>query len=396
MDAKKLKLLKVAAVVIFILLGFSLVTTYLRMAEVEEELKLGKIKNNNTSFVVYGDERFYFSSEIVDGKPSFKLINRNEESDTEKVIQNYANIYTDSEILAKDNKIFYYTGDNTYVYDIATGKITLFAEGKMQDLTDEWYITLYEGVLYKGIYYHNTMNTKERYPLTSDGEVQYAYQDDNNLYYIARTSKNYYALIGLNKTDLTITVYDTVQGYDENYTQVYSNNEYIFTLVNYTNDSSQYALRIIRKSDKKDKWDVKIEKGAYSYVFLNEEFITDPTLLDENIYMLRFKTNDSGEKLQDAYVKFDLSAEEISLEKPELTPLCVYEYSAEIKGAQLIIYKDNKEINKVTLSGLKEGTLQITNVYQIDGETYYKVLTDPQRRISTYIKVDSENNAEIY
>ena len=160
MDAKKLKLLKVAAVVIFILLGFSLVTTYLRMAEVEEELKLGKIKNNNTSFVVYGDERFYFSSEIVDGKPSFKLINRNEESDTEKVIQNYANIYTDSEILAKDNKIFYYTGDNTYVYDIATGKITLFAEGKMQDLTDEWYITLYEGVLYKGIYYHNTMNTK--------------------------------------------------------------------------------------------------------------------------------------------------------------------------------------------------------------------------------------------
>ena len=112
--------------------------------------------------------------------------------------------------------------------------------------------------------------------------------------------------------------------------------------------------------------------------------------------MLRFKTNDSGEKLQDAYVKFDLSAEEISLEKPELTPLCVYEYSAEIKGAQLIIYKDNKEINKVTLSGLKEGTLQITNVYQIDGETYYKVITDPQRRISTYIKVDSENNAEIY
>ena len=40
MDAKKLKLLKLAAVVIFIFLGASLTMTYLRMAKVEEELKL--------------------------------------------------------------------------------------------------------------------------------------------------------------------------------------------------------------------------------------------------------------------------------------------------------------------------------------------------------------------
>ncbi len=396
MDAKKLKLLKLAAVVIFIFLGASLVMTYLRMADVEQELKLGKIRNNNTSLIAYGDEKFFFSSEIVDGKPSFKLINRNEETNEEKVIQDYLNTYTDSEILAKDNKLYYYTGIDTYVYDIATGKITLFAEGKMQYLTDEWYITLHEGVLYRGVYYHNTMNTKERYPLTSDGEVQYAYQDDKNLYYVARTSKNYYALLGLNKTDLTITVYDTVQGYEENYIQVTSNKDYIFALVELANNPAEYDLRIIRKNDKKDKWNVKIEKDAYSYVFLDEKFIADPKLLDENIYMLRFKTNDSGEKLQDAYVKFNLNTEEISLEKPALTSLCVYEYSAEIKGAQLIIYKDNKEIQKVTMSGQKEAELEVTAVYQIDEEFYYKVLIDPHRKISTYIKVDSENNAEIY
>ena len=382
MDAKKLKLLKLAAVVIFIFLGAS--------------LKLGNIRNNNASLIAYGDERFLFTSEIVDGKPSFKLIHRNEESSGEKIIQNFSNTYTDSEILAKDNKIYYYTGIDTYVYDIADGKITLFAQGEMQDLNEEWYVTLHEGILYKGIYYHNTMNTKEIYPLTSDGMVRYAYEDDVNLYYIARTSKNYYALLGLNKSDLTITVYDTVQGYDEQFVQVTSNDEYVYAIVEYMNDSTQYALRIIPKADKKNKWDVKLAKDEYSYVFLNERDLVDTKLLNDNLFMLRFKRNESGETLQDAYVKFDLKTEKIVLEKPELTDVSLYEYAAEIVGAQLIIYKDNKEIHKVTLSGQTEGEVKVTNVYKIDDETYYKVLVDPQRKISVYVRVNSENKAEIY
>lgn len=396
MDAKKLKLLKLAAVVIFIFLGASLTMTYLRMAKVEEELKLGNIRNNNASLIAYGDERFLFTSEIVDGKPSFKLIHRNEESSGEKIIQNFSNTYTDSEILAKDNKIYYYTGIDTYVYDIAEGKITLFAQGKMQDLNEEWYVTLHEGILYKGIYYHNTMNTKEIYPLTSDGMVRYAYEDDVNLYYIARTSKNYYALLGLNKSDLTITVYDTVQGYDEQFVQVTSNDEYVYAIVEYMNDSTQYALRIIPKADKKNKWDVKLAKDEYSYVFLNERDLVDTKLLNDNLFMLRFKRNESGETLQDAYVKFDLKTEKIVLEKPELTDVSLYEYAAEIVGAQLIIYKENKEIHKVTISGQTEGEVKVTNVYKIDDETYYKVLVDPQRKISVYVRVNSENKAEIY
>ena len=396
MDAKKLKLLKLAAVVIFIFLGASLTMTYLRMAKVEEELKLGNIRNNNASLIAYGDERFLFTSEIVDGKPSFKLIHRNEESSGEKIIQNFSNTYTDSEILAKDNKIYYYTGIDTYVYDIADGKITLFAQGEMQDLNEEWYVTLHEGILYKGIYYHNTMNTKEIYPLTSDGMVRYAYEDDVNLYYIARTSKNYYALLGLNKSDLTITVYDTVQGHDEQFVQVTSNDEYIYTIVEYMNDSTQYALRIIPKADKKNKWDVKLAKDEYSYVFLNERDLVDTKLLNDNLFMLRFKRNESGETLQDAYVKFDLKTEKIVLEKPELTDVSLYEYAAEILGAQLIIYKENKEIHKVPLSGQTEGEVKITNVYKIDDEIYYKVLVDPQRKISVYVRVNSENKAEIY
>lgn len=396
MDAKKLKLLKLAAVVIFIFLGASLTMTYLRMAKVEEELKLGNIRNNNASLIAYGDERFLFTSEIVDGKPSFKLIHRNEESSGEKIIQNFSNTYTDSEILAKDNKIYYYTGIDTYVYDIADGKITLFAQGEMQDLNEEWYVTLHEGILYKGIYYHNTMNTKEIYPLTSDGMARYAYEDDVNLYYIARTSKNYYALLGLNKSDLTITVYDTVQGYDEQFVQIMSNDEYVYAIVEYMNDSTQYALRIIPKADKKNKWDVKLAKDEYSYVFLNERDLVDTKLLNDNLFMLRFKRNESGENLQDAYVKFDLKTEKIVLEKPELTDVSLYEYAAEIVGAQLIIYKENKEIHKVPLSGQTEGEVKVTNVYKIDDETYYKVLVDPQRKISVYVRVNSENKAEIY
>lgn len=403
MNAKYLKLLKIAAVLICVFLVSMLVTTYLRMADVEEELELGKIKNNNTTFVEYGDEKFYFSSEVVDGKPSFKFINRNDENHTEKVIEDYANMYVDSKILAKDNMLFYYTGVNTYVYDIASGKKTLFAEGQMQYLTDEWYVTLFEGTLYKGVYYHNTMNTKNINPLTSDGTIVYAYEDDSNLYYTARTSKNYYALMGINKTDLAVTVYDTIQGYNETYLEVFSNKDYIFALVEYLDGSAEYALRIIPKEDKKNRWDVKLDKQVnpehkdyYSYVFLKESDLADPKLINENIFMLRFKTNESGEKLQDGYMKFDLKTEEIKLEKPELNALCLHEYSAEIKGAQLIVYKENKELFKVKLTGQKEGEVNVTNIYQIDNETYYKITTDPSRKVSTYVKVNADNIADVY
>lgn len=403
MNAKHLKLLKLAAVAICVFLVSMLVTTYFRMADVEEELKLGKIRNNNTSLVAYGDERFYFSSEVVDGKPSFKFINKNAKDGTKKVIQDYANMYVDSSILAKDNKLFYYTGENTYVYDIETGKITLFAEGKMQYLTEEYYLTLYEGVLYKGVYYHNTMNTKNISPMISDGKVQYAYEDNENLYYTARTSKNYYALFGISKSDSTITVYDSVQGYEENYNQIASNKDYIFAVVEFADDSSEYALRIIEKSNKKNKWDVKLDNRVapeknefYSYVFLNENDLLDPKLAVENIFMLRFRTNESGETLQDGYMKYNFKSEELHLEKPELNNLYINEYSATIKGAQLVIYKENKEIQKVDLSGQKEGEVKVTAVYQIDDEMYYKVLVDPSKRISVYVEVDAENNAKIY
>ncbi len=403
MDAKKLKLLKLAAAVICVFLISMLVSTYLRMADVEEELKLGKIRNNNTSLVAYGDERFFFTSEIIDEKPSFKFVNRNLESGTEKIIEDYSNMYVDSEILAKDNKLFYYTGIDTYVYDITTGKITLFAEGKMQYLNDEYYVTLHEGTLYKGVYYHNTMNTKNINPLTSDGTVQYVYEDDVNLYYVARTSKNYYALIGINKADLKITVYDDVQGYEQKYLEICSNKDYIFVIVEFVEDSTEYALRIIPKADKKNKWDVKLSNKVssdgnefYSYIFLNENDIADSKTIDDNICMLRFKTNESGEKLQDGYIKYNIETEEIKLEKPELNSLCMHEYFAEIRGSQLIIYKENKEIQKVTLTGQQEGEVVITGIYQIDDNTYYKVLVDPVKKISVYVEVDNENNAEIY
>ncbi len=396
MNAKKLKLLKVSAVVIIIFLISALVMTYMRMADVEEELKLGKIKNNNTSFVVYGDEKFFFSSEIIDGKPSFKLINKNEETDTVKVIQDYANTYADSEILAKDNKIYYYTGIDTYVYDIATGKITLFAQGKMQYLTDEWYITLHEGTLYKGIYYHNTMNTKERYPLTSDGEVQYAYQDDTNLYFVARTSKNYYALMGLNKTDLTITVYDTVQGYEEGFIEVATNKDYVFSLINVVNDPHEYRLRIISKANKKEKWDVKLEKDAYSYVLLDGDDILDNKLLDDNIFMLRFKKDDLGKINQDGYMRYNISSEKTTIEKVELNDLCVYEYSAKASDDELVIYKNNKVLHKVELNGQKTDGVKILGVYKIEEDTYYKVMIDSKKKIFIYVKVDVENNVKIY
>jgi hypothetical protein len=91
-----------------------------------------------------------------------------------------------------------------------------------------------------------------------------------------------------------------------------------------------------------------------------------------------------------------LKTEKIVLEKPELTDVSLYEYAAEIVGAQLIIYKENKEIHKVTISGQTEGEVKVTNVYKIDDETYYKVLVDPQRKISVYVRVNSENKAEIY
>lgn len=403
MDAKKLMLLKIGAVVIIVFLIAALVMTYLRMPKGEEELKLGKIRNNYTTLVAYGDEKFFFSSELSGERPLFKFVNKNDKAGTLKVIEEYANSYVDSEIIAKDNKLFYYVGQDTYMYDIATGRISLFAQGELQDLTEEWYVALDDGVLYKGIYYHNTMKTKNRFPITSDGEVEFAYEDEENLYYIARSAKNYYALIGLKKSDLTITVYDTVAGYEENIIDVKSNKNYIFEVVKYLKDELVYALRIIPKGDKNNKWDVQLERkentdsaSEYTYALLDREFVDEPKLFDKNIYMLRFKVNESGDVLQDGYMIHDIELDETKLAKPSLTDLCVYEYSAEIRGAQVVIYKQNKEYKKVTLSGQKEGELEITKIYKIDNEIYLKVTLNPAKKHSIYIRINEDGSAEIY
>ena len=388
MNTKQLKLLKLAAAVICTILVVFLLVTFSKSHKKEEEFIVGEIRNNNSTIIAYGDEIFFLNNTYDDNTISFKLSNRNEKEGKNIVIKDFKRVYAENPMIAANNKIFFSDHENTYYYDIETKKIVQFAQGTVQYLSDGWYVTLYNDTLYKGEYYPKTFNTKNISQLTKNGDVKRCFEDDEMIYYIAYSERSYRSLIGLKKSDLSISVFDTTEGSTEKILTASSNKEYIFEIMQ---KDEKTFLRTLERKDKNKKENLELE-NLTNITFIPRKYILEQKEYDENIYFIA--TNKAGDN---EFYTYNISKKELKKEKPEQTDVSIYNYSTSLTGNSTFdIFKNGMSMATINIPNQTFATSEIAEINKVDNDLYFRVTLDKTNNRSCLVKISEDGKAELY
>ncbi len=388
MNTKQLKLLKLAATVICIILIVFLIVTFSKSHVKDEEFIVGEIRNNNSTIVAYGPEKFFLNSTFIDDKISFKLVNKNDETGETSVIRDFGNEYVKNPMIAAYNKIFFSTYENTYYYDIETKKIVDFAQGSIQYLNENWYVTLYKDTLYKGEFYPKTYNTKTVSQLTKNGDVKKCFEDEEMLYYIAYTDRSYRSLIGLKKEDLSISVFDTTEGSTEKILTASSNKDYIFEIIQ---KGETIYLRTIERKDITKKENIEL-KDLTDIKFIKKSYILNEKEYDDNVYFTAINNLEEQE-----FYTYEISKKELKKEKSEQSDLSIYSYEVKLNdNSTITISKSGAELASINIANQNFETVEIAEVNKIDEDLYFRIMINPTIYRSCIIKVSKDGSATLY
>ena len=79
--------------------------------------------------------------------------------------------------------LFYYFSGKTYYYNLNTYDYDVFCEGELEYLDSEnnTFLSLSNGNVYRGVYYEDTLSTRQINKLTTSA-MNKLYEDDDNLY----------------------------------------------------------------------------------------------------------------------------------------------------------------------------------------------------------------------
>ncbi len=391
MNAKKMALLKLGATILIMILVGVIVATYLGIYREEEVVELGEIRNNDSTIVAYGNETFFI---YTDGNSLYKLARINEKENSGEVLESRDVEYKDSRIHATLNLIFYNMYGNTYMYDYNTKKTKLFQEGVLQYIQDNWYICLYEGSLYKGVFYPEGLNTHTFKPITSSANVIKIHEDEKNLYYTATSEKNYISLFAIEKSTVRLTVYDTLYGYDEKIVAAGSNEKYVYELIQ-SLDDNRHMLRVIEKDDKTNFIDVKLDEFE-NFEFFPESYIDSKKAYNQNIYI---EAKNSGEKAN--FYVYNINKDEVEKmavkQIDNLSDVSEYRYSLSFAGSgDVTIYKDGIQFVNIDLKDYNVQQVEFDKIYKIDEEMYFRIYLEPEKIRSIIIKVNKDGKSKVF
>lgn len=300
-----------------------------------------EVLNNQGNVVQYDGNLYFINSYVKEGKPHYELsflpvefIDENQKmTQTPKGLVNFESVLPGKNLMIDSDKIFYYFSGSTYYYDIIEKNIHKFCDGALQYLNSSrlFYLTLYDGKIFQGIFYAGTWNTREINQLTSSRIVKLE-EDTDYIYYYVPLEKS--VLMGLRKSDLVAVIFDTI-------------------------DSSEYSLMKIKLA----------EKEIIELLKKDEEYYTTS---------IHKKTKAKGEINA-------ISQEEANA----LLKSFMDQYTVRLEDKVVNLYENGKQITSISYSLEEVESVSLEKVELVGNYLYYELLLKSVTQDNGYKKTES-------
>lgn len=332
------------------------------------------IYNNNSHAIRYGDY-LYYQNEFTNASGEFKsylsrvsLVEKN--SEPENLINFEKTMITYNNIFLYNNKIYIYNYENTYQYNIETGKVNWFCEGRLHYIDDEKVAFYYNDCIYSADYSIDTNAISNIKKLTKSDITKYA-EDNSYIYYVTPGHRNNTLVVGISKKNFdVVTIEDELSIYDE-VLQIVSSNDYLFCIVKDIDDD-MYVLKINMKNGNKNIID--IPEYEYINAFINDD--------NKDLF---FYANETGET-KSLYV---VSNDEVKETNKEIKTDLFENYGVEDINGTIYLYNKGMEIGKLENPVLAQNEVILKYAYMIDEYFYYRI--DIQNHLNEEEDTEDEN-----
>lgn len=389
LDQKKLKIIAGVIATLLVLVVIFIGMTAEKPHEEGEEV-ISEIYNDNEKIVHHSGDIYCYTSVFRNNRWANVLLKLPVDfasNSSRMIIQEFSSVGENIKLNFENNRVFFKSGSNTYMYNIIQNRIDTFCEGELQFLYEpNSFVTLYNGNLYKGNYYPATYLTKTIKKL-AEGNFKKLDEDENRVYYSTSTGTSNTIVVALDKTTLNIILIDNFETKKQTIEDLLVTDNYVYELIS---DDSGKFIRKVSKEVKEENSNIEfeilpIEKAEY-IEFIESEYSrplssSSTTMARDDLYFYIGDLEDNPDTYMTDYIivnkevfKYDESKNEVDLYTGVFNELWLDNYILKSIDSNVDLYYKDKYITTIQTNVTGKVDLKMNSVNIIGDYLYYEFI----------------------
>lgn len=369
----------VVLIVLLIIISFNAKKNVLKVNN-----NYSKVVNNNSNIIHYDNKIFFMDNSVVNGRNYYKFvylpINFESGDVNPAILKDFGNVEPSKKLFIDKYFLFYYFSGKTYYYNLNTYDNDVFCEGELQYLDSEnhSYFSLYNGNIYRGTYYEDTLSTRQINKLTTSA-MNRVYEDEDTLYYYVTMQNG--VLLGLSKDKSTLSTYDSYDSSTSRIEDVFSTDKYVFVVI--SRNDGKTLDRVTKQTKEIQHYD--LGNDYYNVTIAKNSNTGKKKSNDIYLYANGYK----GE----TKIMYSESLNSVKEYNDVVPGDSIQNYSVKIDEDNIItLYKNKKKITTIACPMSNVENINLTNIEIIGDYLYYDI---SMNNIKNIVETeDSSNDAE--
>ena len=329
-----------------------------------------EVFNNGGSILEYNGYVYYLNvkNSSTDGFSNKICRRKLKENSKEEVIYDAMQYKLNDRLMIFNNNLFFNVAGQTLYMNLEDlNVIENYNKGILYSIQNGKIIYAYQGKIYKGEYYSNTLAIKSSSAIATV-YPEFMFEDEKNLYFYSNNEDGSKSIFNVNKESQVLKILN----------RIYLGNAKKIEIIDYiqSNDNIYIAFEKTKSNDLKEYLIQRINKidNSVNLVTLDDAFESFVDVSKENAYM----------KLKDSSTLYEYNSKKDEITKLDNSKVINDMYILKLNGKNIELY-NNEKLLSIILRSI-EGSIQNINIEEVGEYLYLKFdLIDNQNSSYEYM-----------